>query len=72
MQCVEIKNWKTKLVGFGCDGTSFNIAEGGLKGFLKMEVLWIALSWCLARWLELSIKVKSIFFSTINDVQICM
>ena len=31
MQYVAIEDWKTKLVGFGCDGVSANIAEGGMK-----------------------------------------
>ena len=56
MQYMAIEDWKTKLVGFGCYGTSANIAEGGLRGFLKKEVPWIAIFWCLAHWLELSIK----------------
>ena len=70
MQYVAIEDWKTKLVGFSCDGMSANIAEGGMKGFLKKEVPWIAMFWCLAHRLELSIKdaLNPTFFSMINDV----
>ena len=25
-------DWETKLIGFGCDGTNANMADGGLKG----------------------------------------
>ena len=53
---VAIEDWKMKLVRFGCHGTGANIAEGGLKEFLKKEVPCIAMFWCLAHRLELSIK----------------
>ena len=25
-------DWETELIGFGCDGTNANMADGGLKG----------------------------------------
>ena len=53
---MEVDDWQQKLVGFGCNGASANIAEGGLKGHLQREVLWIAMFWCLAHRLKLSIK----------------
>ena len=56
MQYVEIDDWKTKMVGFGYDGASANIAEGGLKGIFTREVPWIFMFWCLAHRLELSVK----------------
>ena len=61
------EDWKAKTIGFGCDGASANIAEGGLKGILTKEVPWIYMFWCLAHRLELSVKdaLKSTFFSTI-------
>ena len=70
MQYMEIDDWKVKMIGFGCDGASANIAEGGLKGILTREVPWIFMFWCLAHRLELSVQdaLKSTFFGTIDDV----
>ena len=38
-------DWESKLIGFGCDidGTNANMADGGLKGFLKEAVLWVTI-----------------------------
>lgn len=33
-QSVGIVDWDDKLIEFGCDGTSVNIAAGGLKGYI--------------------------------------
>lgn len=70
MKYMEISDWKTKLIGFGCDGASANIAEGGLYGILKKEVPWIFMFWCLANRLELSVKdaLDSTYFHTIDDI----
>ena len=70
MQYMDIDNWKTKMIGFGCDGASANIAEGGLREILTREVLLIFKFWCLAHHLELSVKdaLQSAFFVTIDDV----
>lgn len=67
---MDVKDWKDKLIGFGCDGTSVNIADNGLKGYLEQNCPWIVTFWCLAHCLELSIKdaLKSTYFSTIDDV----
>ena len=35
---VGLVNWEDKLIGFGCDGTSVNIAAGGLRGYLDQSV----------------------------------
>ena len=69
-QYMDIDNWKTKMIGFGCDGVSANIAEGGLRGILTREVPWIFMFWCLAHRLNLSVKdaLQSTFFETIADV----
>ena len=32
---MRLEDWKTKIIGFGCDGASANMAEGGLKGLLR-------------------------------------
>ena len=71
---MEVDDWQQKLVGFSCDGASANIAEGGLKGHLQREVPWIAMFWCLAHRLELSIKdaLKSTFFSSIDEFLMCL
>ena len=34
---VDVTDWK-KLVGFGCDGTSINIAIHGMRGYLEESV----------------------------------
>ena len=53
---MNVKDWKDKLVGFGCYGTSVNIVGNGLKGYLEQECSWIVTFWCLAHRLEFSIK----------------
>ena len=75
MEYVSIDDWKSKMIGFGCDGASANMgADGGLKGLLKRELPWIVVSWCLAHRLELSVKdaLKSTFFSTIDELLLRM
>ena len=49
-------DWETKLIGFGCNGTNANMADGGLKGILKEAVPWVMVFWCLGHRLELSLK----------------
>ena len=63
-------DWKDKLIGFGCDGTSVNIAAGGLKGYLEQSVPWVVVFWCLAHRLELSLKdaLSSTLFSSIDNM----
>ena len=53
---METDNWMKKLISFGCDGASANIAVGGLRGHLEKEVPWVVMSWCLAHRLELALK----------------
>ena len=69
-----VEEWEDKLIGFGCDGTSVNIAANGLKGLLEKSVSWIVTFWCLAHRLELSIKdsLKSTYFATVDDVLLCI
>ena len=45
-----------KLVGFGTDGASANIAQAGLKGLVDRELPRILWMWCLAHRLELAVK----------------
>ena len=68
VEYMEIKKWKSRMIGFGCDGTNANIAAGGLH--LTHEMPWIFVFWCLAHRLELAIKdaLKSTYFSTIDDL----
>ena len=63
-------DWKTKLIGFGCDGTNANMADGGLKGMLKKAVPWVIVFWCLGHRLELSLKdaLKTTFFASIDEL----
>ena len=49
-------DWKAKLVGYGCDGTSVNIACNGLNRYFEKAVPWIIMFWCLAHHLELAVK----------------
>ena len=59
-----------KLIGFGCDGTNANIADGGLKGFLKEAVPWVFVFWCLGHCHELSLKdaLKTTFFASVDEL----
>ena len=70
LEYVNVDEWRTKMIGFGCDGASANMAEGGLKGLLKKEFPLIFVFWCLGHRLELSVKdaLKSSFFSTLDDL----
>ena len=63
-------DWKAKLVGYGCDGASVNIACNGLKGYFEEAVPWIIIFWCLAHCLELAVKdaLKSTLFDDIDDM----
>ena len=45
---VQDSDWQKKLIGFGCDGTNVNIADGGVKGYLRRDLPWIEVIWCLA------------------------
>ena len=67
MQYMDIDDWKAKMIGFGCDGASANIAE---EGILTRKISWIFMFWCLAHRLELSVKdaLKSTFFGTVDDI----
>ena len=62
--------WKQKLIGLGCDGTSANLGSGGLRGHLERDMPWIIVCWCLAHRLELSIKdaLKATFFATVDEL----
>ena len=49
--------WRSKMVGLGCDGTNANIgSDSGLKSYHLKDIPWLVVSWCFAHWLELSIK----------------
>ena len=67
---VGLANWEDKLIGFGCDGTSVNIAAGGLRGYLEQSVPWVVVFWCLAHRLELSSKdaLGATLLSSIDDM----
>ena len=53
---MNVEDWRTIMIGFGCDGASANMAEGGLNGLLKNEFPWIFVFWCLGHCLEFSVK----------------
>ena len=63
-------DWKMKLIGFGCDGISVNIAERGLKMYLQDVVPWIEVFWCLAHRLELALKdaLKGTLFKSVDEM----
>ena len=62
--------WRAKLVGYGCDGASVNVACNGLKGYFEEAVPWIIMFWCLAHRLELAVKdaLKSTLFDNVDDM----
>ena len=37
LKYVGLEELKSQLIGFGCNGTNVNIAEGGLKGLLTKD-----------------------------------
>ena len=43
---VDIKS--KKLIGFGCDGASVNIAKQGVRGLIQVDRPWLITVWCLA------------------------
>ena len=55
------------LIGIGTNGTSANVAAGGL---VEKQVPWLYWSWCLAHRLELSVKdaLKGTSFDLIDDM----
>ena len=70
VEYMGVDDWETKLIGFGCDGTNANMADGGLKGFRKEAVPWVIVSRCLGHCLELSLKdaLKKHVFSSIDEL----
>ena len=57
VSCIGIQDLvEQKLVGFGCDGTNANIADGGLKGHLVQKFPAIVVTWCLSHRVELAVK----------------
>ena len=63
-----------KLVGFGCDGTNANIADGGLKGHLVQRFPSILVMWCLSHRVELAVKsgLKVTYFEVIDNLLLKM
>ena len=57
----------SKLVGFGTDGASANIAKEGLRGLVKRQLPWIFWMWCLAHRVELA-GLKGTTFDLIDDM----
>ena len=59
-----------RLVGFGTDGASANIAAKGLKGLVEKELPWVFWMWCLAHRLELAIKdaLKGTAFDAVDEM----
>ena len=70
VQYMGIDDWKNKLVGFGSDGASVNMAAGGLRGYLEADIPWVVVFCCLAHRLELSLKdaLKHTFFPKIDEM----
>ena len=45
VQYMQMDEWKTKMIGLGCDGTNANTAQGGLRGLLTDE--YVVMGLCL-------------------------
>ena len=58
------------MIGFGCDRTNANFAQGGLRGILTCEMLWVFVFLCLSYHLELSVKdaLKLTFYATVEEL----
>jgi hypothetical protein len=67
---MNVENWRSRLIGLGCDGTNANVADRGLKGHLQKDVPWAVVVWCLSHRLELALKdaLKPTFFSCIDEL----
>ena len=65
-----VTGWESKLIGFGCDGTSVNMGANGLQGYLEESVPWVILFWCLAHRLELALKdaLTGTLFSAVDEL----
>jgi hypothetical protein len=64
--CGSGNDWKKKLIGFGCDSGSVNIANRGLKGLLY----WVQFVWYLAHRLRLALKdaLNNTLFTTVDEM----
>ena len=67
---MKLDKWKTKMIGFGCDGTNANFAQGGFRGLLTREMPWVFVFWCLSHHLELTVKdtLKPTFFAMVEEL----
>jgi len=75
VDCIGIQDLvELKLVGFGCDGTNANIADGGLKGHLVQRFPLILVTWCLSHQVKLAVKggLKSTYFDKIDNLLLKM
>ena len=53
---LDIRNWKTKLIGFGADGVSVNLGKNaGVAAKLKEDTPWLIDIHCLPHRLELAL-----------------
>ena len=61
-------SWVNKLVAFGCDGASVNLASICLRGRLEEVSPWIVSVWCMAHRLRLATQdaLKHTYFVTID------
>ena len=48
--------YRDKVIGFECDGTNVNMADGGVKGLLENDMPKIVGFWCLCHRQELSLR----------------
>ena len=70
VEYMKLDKWRTKMIGFGCDGTNANFAQDGLRGLLTCEMPWVFVFWCLSHRLELSVKdaLKPTLFATVEEL----
>ena len=70
-ESLGITDFRSKLVGFGADGTSVNMGNReGVIAILRKELPWIIFNWCLSHRLELAVKeaLNGTMFDVIDEM----
>lgn len=66
---LDIRNWKTKLIGFGADGASVNLSKNaGAAAKLKEDTPWLIDIHCLPHRLELALLELQICCASVEKI----